>query len=227
MPRCARVLVISVMIVAMLLALTGTETRANGTPVDIFLDYIPGVSNWGPQTATGRAVVAVGEGEVKLETKGLPRLQGEHYQVWLERADMGDLVSIGAFNSDENGRGELHILIDDLPYATYRMMIISVEPTPDADPAPSAKRSLVGRFPNMEIAREALKQPAQSGWSGSTASQPEFLPVTGGSLPAGVNLTVPIPWPASRWLRLGVSLLVLAVGGVVTAVWLGHHKEAR
>jgi len=206
-------------IMAMALSVFRVVVRANGAPVDVFLNYIPGTSTWGPSSATGHAVVAIGEGEVRLETKGLPHLKDERYQVWLERADTGELISVGLFNSDESGRGELHVLSDDLPYTQYRAMWITVEPLPDPDPAPSAKRALVGRFPNMELAKEALLQPATEPSVGastkgsleSNSPRPEFLPVTGGTLGA--------------WVRVGFLLLLLPVmGGVTIVAWYACRR---
>ncbi len=211
------------MVMAMVFSAFVVVVRANGAPVDVFLNHIPGVSNWGPPSASGRAVVAVGEGEVRLETKGLPRLKDERYQVWLERADTGELISVGLFNSDSEGKGELHVLLDDLPYTEYRAMWITVEPSPDPDAAPSAKRSLVGRFPNMQLAKEALLQPATDGVSAGTSARggtggdgprPEFLPVTGGTPEA----------------RDGASLLplsLLVVGVVAVVAWYARRRGIR
>jgi hypothetical protein len=207
------------MIMVMTLSVFRVVVRANGAPVDVFLNYIPGTSTWGPSSATGHAVVAIGEGEVRLETKGLPHLKDERYQVWLERADTGELISVGLFNSDESGKGELHVLSDDLPYTQYRAMWITVEPLPDPDPAPSARRALVGRFPNMELAKEALLQPAaglsvgapNKGSAESSGPRPEFLPVTGGRLGA--------------WGRVSSLLLLLPVmGGVTIVAWYACRR---
>ncbi|MCD6289574.1 MAG: hypothetical protein J7M34_03655, partial [Anaerolineae bacterium] len=82
-----RLLIRAGIMVILLLSIAVARVHANGAPVDVYLDYIPGTSNWGPRTATGHAVVSVGEGEVTLEVKGLPHLKDEHYQVWLERSD--------------------------------------------------------------------------------------------------------------------------------------------
>ncbi|MCS7220736.1 MAG: anti-sigma factor [Anaerolineae bacterium] len=204
--------------VVLMLSVFMAVVQANGAPVDIFLNHIPGISNWGPSWATGHALVAVGEGEVHLETKGLPRLKDEHYQVWLERADTGEFISIGVFNSDNGGKGELHILLDDLPYTEYRAMWITVESSPDPDPAPSEKRALIGRFPNMQLAKEALLQPAAGPsagrWAGGDGPRPEFLPVTGG--------TREVYGEASLSLQL-----LLIVGVVAVAAWYVRRRIAR
>ncbi|GAB4558585.1 MAG: hypothetical protein Kow0047_03800 [Anaerolineae bacterium] len=202
-------------VVAALFFGLATVAQANGAPVTIFLDYLPDVSNWGPTDATGRAVVAVGEGEVELVTRGLPRLSGEHYQVWLERADTGDLIPIGGFNPDAQGKGELHVILDQLPYTTYRTIRITVEPTPDPDPAPSGKVSLVGRFPNPDVAPEGLVTPgavqsAGEGEAPAAAPRPQFLPVTGAPtvlavanwrLPSVITITAIIALAALWYLR--------------------------
>ncbi len=210
------------MVMVMTVSVFVAVVRANGAPVDVFLNYIPGASNWGPSSATGHAVVAVGEGEVRLETKGLPRLEGERYQVWLERADTGELIPVGLFNSGSDGKGELHVLLDDLPYAEYRAMWVTVEPSPDPDPAPSAKRALVGRFPNMELAKEALLQPATGpsggtsarGGAGGDGPRPEFLPVTGGT-------------PKAREGASSLPLFLLVTSVVIVTAWRVRRRGGR
>lgn len=212
-----RLVIAMSMAVVMAFSIFVVVVRANGAPVDVFLNYIPGASNWGPSSATGHAVVAVGEGEVRLETEGLPRLKDERYQVWLERADTGELVPVGVFNS-EGGKGKLHVLLDDLPYTEYRAMWVTVEPSPDPDPAPSAKRALVGRFPNMELAKEALVQPAIGSTvgrgAGSGGPRPEFLPVTGGTLEVHRGVS-----------SLPLFLLVMSV--VAVAAWHTRRRMLR
>jgi hypothetical protein len=206
---------------ALVLALAFTlPAHANGAPVDVFLDYMPGVSNWGPQDATGQAVVAVGDGRVDLEVRGLPSLQDEIYWVWLVPADQEAPVAVGAFRTDATGRGSLHVALDDLPYLTYRLLLITVEPAGGGASAvpqePGGRRALAGRFPNLELAREALVQPGggASGGGAGVAARPEFLPVTGE--PASESA-------ASRMLVGGIALLAMLC--LAAGAW--QRKEAR
>ncbi len=219
--RIARWAVVVALALIMILALTIVTVYANGAPIEVFLDYIPGISNWGPQRATGRAVVALGDGEVTLEVNGLPRLVGEQYQVWMEREDTREWVPVGTFNSDENGVGKLYVISDEIPYTTYRLMVITVEPAPDPDPEPSGKVSLIGRFPNLEISREALLRPAGGGGAGEGAGDeempppPPFLPVTGGEA----------PHPFDRWSRVWPILWVLVAELVILAWYQARRRR--
>ena len=169
-PVC--VLVIAVM----LTVISAAPVAANGAPVTIFLNYMPGVSNWGSQTATGTAVVAVGDGEVALEVTGLARLTDEHYEVWLESREERELYSVGKFNVDPQGIGRLNVLLDTLPYQEYRMLLISVEPDPDSDPTIGERKSLAGLFPNEAVVQ--LTSPVTTA-TPEAAERPAYLPVTG------------------------------------------------
>ncbi len=218
-------LLVVVFVVGLTLAIVlafALPAHANGAPVDVFLDYMPGVSNWGPQDATGQAVVAVGDGRVDLEVRGLPSLQDEVYWVWLVPADQEAPIAVGAFRTDATGRGSLHVALDDLPYLTYRLLLITVEPARESAAGvpqePGSRRALAGRFPNLELAREALVQPSSgaSGGAGAigVAARPEFLPVTG----------EPASGPAdSRMLTGGIALLAILC--LAAGAW--RRKEAQ
>lgn len=216
-PSLLVVLYIVGVALAIVLAFT-LPAQANGAPVDVFLDYMPGVSNWGPQDATGQAVVAIGDGRVDLEVRGLPSLPDEVYWAWLVPADQEAPVAVGAFHTDATGRGSLHVTLDDLPYLTYRLLLITLEPAAEGASGiprePGSRRALAGRFPNLELAREALVQPgggaAGGAGMGGVAAQPEFLPVTGepssesaGSrmLAGGGALLVTLALAAGAWRR--------------------------
>jgi hypothetical protein len=166
---------------------------ANGAPQTIYLSYLPGVSNWGPQNAKGTAVVAVGEGSVNLEVHGLPKLDNAHYQVWLESRIGRKLYSAGTFNVGDDGVGTLKVLLDNLPYQEYRMLFISVEPDPDPSPDPDTQRSIAGLFPNPAAVQPGTTvtgtQASGTGTgtgtgtgvasAGNSAPPPSHLPTTG------------------------------------------------
>jgi len=180
---------------------------ANGAPVDIYLSYLPGVSNWGPQTAKGHAVVAVGDGEVSLEVQGLPKLKNEHYEAWLESRTERRLYSAGKFKIGDDGIGRLHVLLDTLPYQEYRMLLITVEAEPDPSPEPDARRSIAGLFPNTAVIQttKELTDTVQ-------VETPPYLPVTG----AGLTWWMIILAAFTAGMVTGAGLLRLA--GVVKEV---------
>lgn len=162
---------------------------ANGAPVEVFLSYLPNISNWGPQDATGHAVVTIGEGEVTLQVEGLPRLEREHYEVWLESRSDRQLYSVGKFNAKADGTGHLAVLLDTLPYQEYRLLLITVEPDPDPNPEPDARRSIAGFLPNTVLTQttEGSAPGLETGQLPSASSalqsgpRPRYLPVTGGN----------------------------------------------
>jgi hypothetical protein len=201
---------------------------ANGAPVTIYLGYLPNVSNWGPKNITGTAVVAVADGQVALNVKGLPRLENERYELWLESRADRKLYSVTKFNAEADGTVLLRVTMDDLPYQEYRMLFISVEPDPDPSPKPDARTALAGLFPNA-AAIQATAQPTQpttaSVSSGTPAPQrPQYLPVTGGKVSAdGGALTRQDRFLSTVWVE-GVGLL--AFGAVMAALlWILKKRK--
>jgi len=197
-------------LIILIAPLFGASTvLANGAPVDIYLSYMPNVSNWGPQDATGHAVVAVGDGEVSLDVQGLPRLSNEHYEVWLESRIARKFYSAGKFNAKADGIGHLQVLLDTLPYQEYRMLLITVEPEPDPSPEPDARHSLAGLFPNTAVVQttEITPTPAGSGvGTGTGAGSAPGAAITEGQRPVHLPVTGGTPsWP---WLALGAGILI-------------------
>jgi len=199
--------------------LTATVALANGVPVRLFLNYLPDISNWGPQTATGSAMVGVGDGFVQLSVSGLPHLNGEKYTVWLSPQDEGDWVRIGTFNVDETGAGDFGWTPEVFPYQQYRLIVITVEPDPDTDGKPDERVSLVGHFPNSEAVASTPSTETQKPGGGE---QPDRLPVTGGMLESasgrGVNLST-----SQAVLLTSMLWLVIGLGGW----WATQRRRAQ
>ena len=192
------------------LLLMGGLAMANGVPVRLFLNYLPETSNWGPQTASGSALVGVGDGFVQLSVNGLPHLSIERYAVWLVPRDEGAWVPIGTFNVDESGAGDFGWVPDVFPYQEYRFIVVTVEPHPDQDNQPDPRISLVGTFPNPAAVLPSAAAPTSPSSSPQTQDQdrPQELPVTGS------NLSTQARWPTSLAYILTVTLgVLLGVGG--------------
>ncbi|MCC7353017.1 MAG: hypothetical protein IT330_04605 [Anaerolineae bacterium] len=198
---------ISILAVLTMWLALAVPIHANGAPVDIYLSYLPEVSNWGPRTATGHAVVAVGDGEVALEVKGLPTLKDEHYEAWLESRAERKLYSAGKFKVGTDGIGRLQVLLDTLPYQEYRMLLVTVEPEPDPSPEPDARRSIAGLFPNT-----AVIQTTKEITDTTHVETPPYLPVTGRDL--------------SRWATTLAAFGVGVVAGAGVLRW-AYTKEVR
>ena len=183
-------------------ALAAPLASANGAPVTIYLNYLPGQSNTGPQDASGVAVVSIGEGTVNLTAEGLPRLSGKQYEVWLMRADNEQMVSLGTFNAAEDGSVEFRNEVESIPDVGYRYLLLTIEPDPDSRRAASAERSIAGVFPNPAIqitdgATTATPAPGVTPGPGA----PETLPTTGGAaLPS-----------SPLWAALPLALALVAL----------------
>lgn len=169
--------------------------QANGNNQVIFLAYLPNVSNFGNESASGIAVVDLHTGEVAVQAASLTAGAGEHYEVWLTGPNLSDPVHVAALPAD----GHLAtVVIPNLPQIDYRYVLLTMEVNGTTPAAPSDKRSLAGVFPNSE----AVAQVAGVGSSGqSVTSEPPTaqLPETGALLP-------------DSWVQAGGMTIALLIG---------------
>jgi len=185
---------------ALVVGMPAAPAGANGTPVRIVLSYLNGVSNFGPQNATGVAELVMSEGEVRVTTAGLQRLPGEQYHVWI--SDGADRrLWLGAFDVSEQGVGRLdRVIREDIPERDWNLMALTVEQGGTQPGAPSNRRAIAGRFPTTPGA----------------GARPGQLPNTGGTPTAGStgnDVSSPALW--SGISREGLLLLgLLLVAGV-------------
>jgi hypothetical protein len=178
------------------LAIPATPARANGTPIRIVLSYLNGVSNFGPQNATGVSELITSEGEVRLTAAGLQKLaDNEEYQLWIASGEAKRELRLGTVTVNDAGVGRLDtVLKQPIPEIAWDVMAITVESKGAQGAAPSEKHSIAGRF--------SVTSPNGPG--------PRVLPNTGGDPDGGV--------PSSSLLGLsstGTMLLgLLLVGGL-------------
>jgi hypothetical protein len=178
------------------LAIPATPARANGTPIRIVLSYLNGVSNFGPQNATGVSELITSEGEVRLTAAGLQKLaDNEEYQLWIASGEAKQELRLGTVTVNDAGVGRLDtVLKQPIPEIAWDVMAITVESKGAQGAAPSEKHSIAGRF--------SVTSPNGPG--------PRVLPNTGGDPDGGV--------PSSSLLGLsstGTMLLgLLLVGGL-------------
>lgn len=137
-------------IFSLLFLLSAAGALGNGVPVKVFLNYLPDISNWGPEVANGEAVLSVGEGWVTVSVQGLPKLQDEVYVVWLLPRE-GAAIPIGKFNTDDAGAGDFEIRGLSLPQKPYELFLLTVEQDLAQYRAPGSRRSIAGRFPDPEL----------------------------------------------------------------------------
>lgn len=190
---------------AVLLCAAGAArpARANGVPVRIPLTYLSGLSNWGPADAKGGAELSFAEGAVRLEAHGLPQLNGEQYQLWLVKSATNKASSLGAFSVDASGATSYTGKMNNLDGYDYDLLQITVQSLANADPAPSARRSIGGFF-------TPLKRTDGTGGEIAGDTQPATLPNTGDTLAAHPRST-----PKSSHQTLG---LILIAGGALLAI---------
>jgi len=145
------VAIVSVVIGVTLLA---QVALADATPVQLILMYMPNVSNTGSSAASGIAELVMPEGEFRINTADLRRLDGDkQYVAWVINTSTNEFQRLGAFNTAES-TGSLHyenVLPDAIPNKHWNLLIITVEDSPT--PArPSSRHSIAGVFPGPDNA---------------------------------------------------------------------------
>lgn len=103
-------------------------------------------TNFGPETAVGTATIETSTGRVSLEVRGMPRLEGDQYQLWLTGGGE-DRLPVLVFNTSEQGAASVAATLGDLRERTFEVLEITVEPDPDPDPDPSPRRTIGGDIP--------------------------------------------------------------------------------
>jgi hypothetical protein len=186
--------------------LLASTALANGRPIQIILTYVPGVSNAGPQAASGVAELVLAEGEVRVAATGLPRLDPpRHYEAWILNTRTNEFLRLGSFNTAfTTGAARLDtVLPGAIEDKSWDLFLITIEDSP-APARPGSERSIAGAFPP----------------SGSEP-QPNLLPNTGGPIPVQAIGSVGQP----NWLPIaGLAALTLLLGAGAGYA-LGRRKE--
>jgi hypothetical protein len=194
MRRLLRPAVIGVAAIIATLTFRGVAL-ADATPVELVLLYMPNVSNTGTTAASGIAELVMQEGEFRLESADLPRLEDDgQYVAWVVNTGTNEFQRLGAFNTAESTGAVRYenILPDAIPNNGWDLLLVTVEnsATPER---PSNKHSIAGVFPGPD------NQPL-----------PEVLPNTGGDPDAYIRPVVNRPdWPPTG----GLAALMFVLGG--------------
>lgn len=176
--------------------------EANGSPLRVVLTYLPEVSNWGPQGATGVAELVPAEGEVRVIALGLPRLSGEVYAVWLVNSRTGQSLEVGQFNVNDQSEARLgNVLPQAIPDEKWDMLLVTVEKEGTSPVAPGERRAIAGPINDQ---REG-------------AAAPQQLPRTGGTPPAAEQPA----WPLVAAAVAGAAMGAAGVEG------LHRRRQAR
>ena len=174
----------------------GGVALADATPVQLVLLYMPNVSNTGTTSASGIAELVMPEGEVRINTADLPRLDGDdQYVAWVVNSGTNEFKRLGAFNTAQSS-GAVHyenVLPEAIPNKQWNLFLVTVEnsATPDR---PGARHSIAGVFP-----------------SGDNQTLPGALPNTGGDPDAYLPPAGARPdWTSTTGLA---ALTLVVVGG--------------
>jgi hypothetical protein len=175
-------------------ALVAHVTLADATPIQLILLYMPNVSNTGTTAASGIAELVMPEGEVRISTADLPRLDdNDQYVAWLVNTSTNAFKRLGAFNTAES-TGAVHyenVLPDAIPNKHWNLLLVTVESSATPD-HPSSNHSIAGVFPSPD------NQPL-----------PGILPNTGGDPDA----YYPPAETRAEWMpTAGLAALTLALG---------------
>lgn len=185
-----------------LLTLGRPAVRAEETPISVPLSYITGLSNWGPTTATGNALVWVHEAEVRVRVQGLPVLQNQMYGIWLVNTQQKRYLAVGRFNVASDGTALVDVSLPGSLPDGYSMVVITVQTDINSQQSkPSSLFSIAGYFPGNSAVQH----------------QVHYLPDTGEFAqhpPCDVSQTCPTaPVPSkpgsTNWLHFVPMVLAL------------------
>jgi len=142
-----------------------TAALADATPVQLVLVYMPNVSNTGTQTASGIAELVMLEGEVRIKTADLPRLDDDQrYVAWVVNSQTNEFQRLGAFNTAASTGAIAYenVLPDAIPNKKWNLLLVTVEDSADAA-KPSSRHSIAGVFPSPDNAPLPIALPNTGG----------------------------------------------------------------
>ena len=176
--------------------------RANGIPQLVKLDYLEGVSNWGPPGGEGVLEFSFSEASARVDVKGLFPQEGFEYEGWM--IGPGDVaLFLGKIEVGEDGIGGFDVrLTDSIDSEALDMFVVVGRPLDSEDQSLPETISIAGRFDVLDD---------EAGPGTSTDVQPRELPYTGEIPQDGLFQTY---WPT-----------VIAVG--VAAAAIGFVARSR
>jgi hypothetical protein len=187
----------------------GRLAHADAAPVQLVLLYMPSVSNTGAKSASGVAELVMSEGEVRIKTADLARLDGDsRYVAWLVNSTTNDFQRLGAFNTAAStGAVDYETVESDaIPNKDWTLLLLTVEDSATPE-SPSSQHSIAGVFPTAD--NEPL--PVLLPNTGGDPDQPYQLPPDDAGRPV---------WLAFAGLAALVSCVTFGAGFV-----LGHKRR--
>ncbi|MCA9852690.1 MAG: hypothetical protein KC482_03705 [Dehalococcoidia bacterium] len=177
---------------------------ANGVPQLVKLEYLPGVSNWGPEDAEGLLEFSFAEGYAIVDVKRIPATEGTTFEGWM-RTEAGDAVHIGDIVTDATGIGHLEAKLTGLSRFDYTQFLVAARTDNDAAGAIPAQISIAGNF-------SVIGDEPGDGDDGE--QRPQVLPDTG-ELPGGSG-------PGRGFM----AMIAMAATGL-TIVMVAQYRKRR
>jgi hypothetical protein len=143
--------------------------EANGVPQLVKLEYLEGLSNWGPEDAQGVLEFSFAESYARVDVKDLVPEPGYTYEGWLLN-DNGNAFLVGEIAIAASGIGALETSLDGLDRHDYNLFFIAGRTEADAPGIPPSTLSIGGSFTVIANAADGTD-------AGDT--RPQVLPDTG------------------------------------------------
>ncbi len=184
--------------------LSVASARANGVPQLVRLDYVEGISNWGPRDAEGVLEFSFAEAYARSDVKGLVPPAGVTFEGWLLAPD-GASFKVGTYTMQPSGIGSMDAEMGKMERYDYDTFVIAARSagTPEGIPA---QRAIAGVF-------QVVGSEGTSSAHGDV--RPGVLPDTGQ------------PEPMSKIERAGWTLVVMACVAAIVAggAWFLRRKR--
>lgn len=170
-------------------------SSANGVPQLVKLDYLDGVSNWGPIDGEGILEFSFAEATARVDVKGLMPQEGFQYEGWMVGPD-GEALFIGDIEVGEDGIGGLNVRLNGyIDSAVLDTFVIAGRAETSEDQGLPENISIAGRFDLLDDDPDD---------NTSTEVRPRELPYTGEASPDGFIRTY-LPTAAA----VGVAAIVI------------------
>jgi hypothetical protein len=204
-------------------SLFGRVAFADAAPVQLILLYMPKVSNTGTDSATGVAELVMSEGEVRIKTAALPRLDdSKSYVAWVVNSTTNDFQRLGAFNTAAStGAIDYETVESDaIPNKDWNLLLITVEDSTDAQ-QPSDHHSIAGVFPSADNAPLPVLLPNTGGDPDDSGCQRSAISCQLATAQVQLSLMTQAEWMA-------VSVLgALVLGATFTTGYAAGRRRSH
>lgn len=178
-------LIVAIVALFAVLLVGASNSRANGVPQLVKLEYVPGLSNFGPENAEGVLEFSFAERYARVDVKNLVPEAGLTYEGWMLAPD-GHAFSVGTFTIEADGIGLLESRFDGIERYDYNRFVIAAREDSEPLGALPSRLSIAGSFTIIPDAATPGAAPSES--------RPQVLPETGqlpeNNIPGRLLMTV-------------------------------------